>query len=52
MAKYWTLDGSYYTENEAFIKGHLLKGMLQDGKEFYTITDESGAPIALAVVKN
>lgn len=52
MAKYWTLDGSYYTENESFIKEHLLKGILQDGKEFYTITDEHGEPIALAVVKN
>lgn len=52
MTKYWTLDGSYYTENESYIKTHLLKGILQDGKEFYTITDKNGAPIALAVVKN
>jgi hypothetical protein len=51
MAKYWTLDGSYYTENENFIKDILLKNILQDGKEFYTITDESGRAIAMAVVK-
>ena len=51
MAKYWTTDGTYYTENENFIKTHLLKNYLQDGKEFYTIRDGNGEIIALAIVK-
>lgn len=51
MAKYWTVDGSYYTENADFIKGHLLKNQLQAGKEFYTIRDSGGEVIALAIVK-
>lgn len=51
MTKYWTTDGTYYTENESFIKTHLLKNYLQAGKEFYTIRDGNGEIIALAIVK-
>ncbi|MBQ8319518.1 MAG: hypothetical protein IJX81_01400 [Clostridia bacterium] len=51
MCKYWTIDGSYYTESAEFIKSHLLKGILQPGKEFYTIADDGGEVIALAIVK-
>lgn len=51
MIKYWTTDGTYYTESESFIKTHLLKNYLQAGKEFYTIRDGNGEIIALAIVK-
>lgn len=49
-AKFWTLDGSYYTESVNHILTLLGKDFKQ-GKEFYTITDSNGDAIALAVLR-
>ena len=47
-AELWTVDGSYYTDDIRSICRDLL---VVNGKEFYTIRDDSGELLALATVR-
>ena len=50
MTRYWTTDGSYYTENKDFIINVLLKEIYAPNKQEYTLHDGNGEIIALATI--